>query len=454
MPPPPDLKPLPLMPTGAIVRLGAAAMLAAAMLYLAVFWNPVVAIDEGNLADTEPTLVAVPDIDASLLQQAKDATREQRLFIESEPLSHLLANSLNVSPEAARALGMPPQMVPLEALRTHIDEWRGRYVFYRGKVEELNGPRLGHPVPGYGIYEATLRLADGSAILFTFSQAPAAAVRIGSFARAEGFVLKLRDVAYPVEMSKTPLLVGAQLREDYEDWGPVTQLDSSTLDMVIDVQREDDRLTSTEESWRTIDQDQSRALWHLAAFARDAAPRPKEEWRRAPALNAQEVWDHLKRNEVVRGTAIRLLGTLAAVRTITAQPNPAGITEWTEAWMQVRDLGGKTIPVWLPGAIRQPLGTSLEVRSYYFRRYSYETRRGQQLWTPLFVAAALDPFVFDTGRGLKEISAYALAATLAIMALVYWGTRRERQRSLAQEDALIDRRRKRRQKLAAATTQP
>ena len=62
--------------------------------------------------------------------------------------------------------------------------------------------------------------------------------------------------------------------------------------------------------------------------------------------------------------------------------------------------------------------------------------------------------MFDTGRGLKEISAYALAATLAIMALVYWGTRRERQRSLAQEDALIDRRRKRRQKLAAATTQP
>ncbi|MEQ1631544.1 MAG: hypothetical protein ABL997_04170 [Planctomycetota bacterium] len=453
MPPPPALKPLPLMPRSAVVRMVAASMVAAAMLYLAVFWNPVATIDQGNLAEPEPPLVAVPQIDTSLLKQAKDATREQRLFLESEPLSHLLAQALNVSPEAARALGMPPQMVPIEALRTNISDWRGRWVFYRGKVEDLTGPRPGHPVPGYGIYEATLRLRDGSAVQFTFSQPPEKGIRQGGFARAEGFVMKLRDAAYPVELTNAPLVVGAQLRQDFEDWGPVTQIDQPTLDHIVDVQQEGDRLVPSDNSWRTIDEDQSLALWHLAAFARDTPARTKDEWRTAPALNAQEVWDGLKRNEVRRGTAMRVLGMLASVRTITAQPNPAGITEWTEAWVQVRDLGGKTIPIWLPGRVRQPLGTSVEVNSYYFRRYSYETRRGQQIWTPLFVAAALDPFVFETGRGMKEIGTYIFGAAMVLMALVYWGARRERKRSVAQEDALTDRRRKRRQKLAAATPQ-
>ena len=34
--------------------------------------------------------------------------------------------------------------------------------------------RPGHPVPGYGIYEATLRLRDGSQVLFAFSKPPEA----------------------------------------------------------------------------------------------------------------------------------------------------------------------------------------------------------------------------------------------------------------------------------------
>lgn len=442
---------MPLMPRNAAMRLLAVGVFCACALYIVLFWDPVGGVRQDDLTGIEAPLVSVPRLESSILDKAKDATREERLFLEAEPLSHLLAQSLNVSPEAARALGMPTEMPPVAALQSNVREWRGRWIWMRGKVELLEGPKPGHPVPGYGVYEATLRLPDGAQVIFAFSKPPQDGIAVGDWARAEGYVLKLRDVPHPIDMKQAPLLVGAQLQRDYEDWGRVTALDPNAFEEVDDAQSEGDKVLSSDASWRTIDEDQSKALWHLGAYARDVAPMTKEQWRAIPALNAQEVWESFKKNEVKRGTPMRILGTLAATRTITAKPNPAGIREWTEAWVQVRDVGGKTIPIWLPKTEQAKLGASLEVKAWYFRRYSYETRNGKQIWTPLFVASALDPFVFDTGRGMREISSWAFVGTVLLIAIVWWGARRERKLSDAQEDELIRRRRKRRAAANAAT---
>lgn len=451
-PQPLNPKDIPFMPRGAVVRMLAVGAFCAMALYLVLFWEPAVEVREGDLAREDAPLVSVPRLDSAILDKAKDATREERLFLETEPLSHLLAQSLNVSDEAARALGMPTEMPQVAALQTNVKEWRGRWIWLHGKVERLEGPKPGHPVPGYGVYEATLRLEDGNHAIFAFSQPPAGGVEAGQWARAEGYLLKLRDVPYPIEMKQAPMIVGARLQKDYEKWAPVTKLDPGAMSEVDDVSKEGGDIQSSDSSWRTIDEDQSNALWHLGAYVRDVAPMTPEEWRKVPALNAQEVWESFKRNEVARGTPLRILGTLAATRTITAKPNPAGILEWTEAWVQVRDVGGKTIPIWLPKGQKGTLGSSLEVKAHYFRRYSYETRSGKQIWTPLFVANTLDPFVFETGRGMREISGWAFGGTVVLIVAVWWGARRERQRSAAQEDALIARRRKRREATATTTT--
>ncbi len=447
--PPNSPKHIPFMPRGAIVRMLAVGAFCALSMYLVLFWEPTVEIRDGELAREQAPLVSVPRLDSSILDKAKDATREERLFLEAEPLSHLLAQSLNVSDEAARALGIPDEMPPIAALQTNMQQWRGRWIWLHGKIERLEGPKPGHPVPGYGVYEATLRLADDNFAIFAFSQPPEGGVDVGGWARAEGYVLKLRDVPYPVDMKLAPLLVGARLQKDYEQWAPVTTLDPGAMADVDDVSKQGGELQPSDSSWRTIDEDQSGALWHLGAYVRDVQPMTKAQWRAVPALNAQEVWESFKRNEVPRGTPLRILGTLAATRTITARPNPAGIREWTEAWVQVRDVGGKTIPIWLPKGQKTTLGISLEVKAHYFRRYSYETRNGKQIWTPLFVANGLDPFVFETGRGMREISVWAFGGTVLLIVGVWWGARRERQRSAAQEDALIERRRKRRTAAAA-----
>lgn len=435
------------MPRGTLVRLGACAVLCAVLVYIVLFWNPGPVLDPVDTKLPEPALVDVPTLDRELLGKAKDRTREERLFLEAEPLSHLLSQSLNVSPEAARAMGMPERMPPVAALRTHPAEWRGRWIWFRGEVETIEGPRPGHPVPGYSVFEALLKLDDGSRVLFAFSRPPAEGLAPGAVARAEGYVLKMRDLAMPEDLREVPMLVGAELRLDYRQWEPVTNLDPEVLAKGgADVVEEGGRLVPSPETWKSIDvvQRDDQVLWHLSAYARDGAPKTMTEWRRIPALNAQEIWDGFKKNETPRGTPLRVLGMLAAARTIQAQPNPAGIEDWTEAWVQVRDLGGKAIPIWVPGRNELPLGSSLEVRGYYLRRYTYTTRSGEERWAPLFVAARLDPFVFDGGHRMTEAASWALGVALLFMLLLIVGARREGRRSRAQEDALLQRRKNRR----------
>ena len=425
------------LPTGPLIRIAFLAVLLGSMIYVVAFWSPTLPIDPSELA-VPPAMIEVPQIDHEALARVKDRTHEDRLFLEGKPLGHLLELSLNISPDIADALGRPAEPVEIADLRQRPDFWRGRWIFYKGRVEALSGPRKGHPVDNYDIYEATLRLANGETVLFTFSKPPNEGVHVGGWARAEGFLLKLRDASFPRELSAAPFLVGKQLQRDFDDWGPVTEIDAEILSRVIDTRLEGDRTVPSADAWRSIDDDQRPPLWHLGAFAMAHEDIPLEEWRRTPILNAHSTWEAYKLNEVERGTPQRIIGTLVMSRSISAQPNPAGIKRWTEAWLQVRDLSGKTIPVWIPKKVDRRIGTTLEVRGYYFRRYAYESRRDKMYWTPLFVAAGLPVFDLDTGPGMREIGWIALSGTSILILLAFFGAHRESKRAKRIEQALVD----------------
>jgi hypothetical protein len=438
------------VPRSPVARLALMALLVAGLLYVVVFWQPAPRFDPTELNESPVVEVITPKLDAAILASARDGSREERLFLEPEPLRHLLERSLNVSPETSQALGVPAAPVPLADLRARPGDYRGRWLFYKGVVEDLAGPRPGHPVANYAIYEATLRLPDGELALFTFSHPPGPGVRPGAMARAEGFLLKLRDLTFPTEVRSAPLLVGSRLQRDFEDWGPVRELEPDRFASIIDTRRDGDHHETTKDAWRAIDDDQAEPLWHLGAYARDRAEAPLAVWRQVTPLNSQETWEQFKRNAVERGTPMRVLGTLVKSRAIVALPNPAGIHKWTEAWVQVSDLGGKTVPVWVPKETQVPLGTALEVRGYYFRRFAYESRRGQMYWTPLFVAADLDPFEMRTGAAMREVSWIALIGFGVLLLLAFWNRRVEQRRSAEHEAALGERRRRRRLKATDA----
>lgn len=407
-------------------------------------------------APTAPTVapepeVAVPELDHKVLATARDDTREHRLQVEPEPLRHLLATAIDVGPTVANALGMPTEPVPLEDLRKVPANWRGRWLFYEGTIEHLSGPREGHPIDGRSIYEATLRLRSGDAVLAAFSMPPQAPLAVGSWARAEGFLLKLRDATYPTPIDLAPMLVGRELQRDYERWPPVTELDPNLLATVDDASFAVDAPI-----WRTIDEDQHEPLWHLGAFVRDtAAKRSLADWRKIGTLNF-EMHEPLKNGETPRGTPMRIFGAMILRRTVVAPPNPAGIEHWTTIWMQVREYGAILVPVWVPKRVAElPDRVQLEVRAHFYRWSIYESQDGKDRLTPLFVAADLHPFELDTSLGLRSVAPWLAGIGFAFLSFILVAQWRARRAADAHTRALFElRRRQRAHKSAAAGAAP
>ncbi|MBL8734141.1 MAG: hypothetical protein JNN13_17335 [Planctomycetes bacterium] len=397
--------------------------------------------------DPPPTItVAVPVLDAQRLAEAKDDTREHRLVIEPEPLRHLLAKAIDVSPTVAAALDRPETPVPLAELRAAKSTWRGRWLFYEGVLEDVSGPREGHPIQGYSIYEATVRLADGGFVLAAFSIAPAASIQRGSWVRIEGYLLKLRDTTYPLRIDAAPLLVGRELQRDYEDWGPVTQLDHELLNGI-----DDSSYWPGDPAWHDIEEDQGQPLWHLGAYARDtAAARSLAEWRRTPTVNDPKSYEGFIGGKIARGSPMRLFGTLILRTYIAAPANPANIKLWTVVWVQVREWGGQLLPVWVPKRVRElPERAQLEVRGYYYRWLNYEAQTGRRFRVPLLIADDLALESIDVTSGTKTIGMWLAIVLGGLILLLWWSQHRAGKASLAHSREMDERRRRRR-----ARTQP
>jgi hypothetical protein len=426
------------------LRLAILGALVAGMVYIVAAIEAAPPPEIGETLPSMETAVALPQLDEAELANARDVTREQRLKLEPDPLRHLLARAIDVGPTVAAALGVPGKPVPVETIRAAPDEWRGRWLWYEGELEDLAGPRQGHPIEGYSIYEATIRLPDGHHAIGAFSIPPAPELQRGSWVRIEGFLLKLRDTTYPLEVERAPMLVGRRLQRDYEDWGPVTELDKDLLAKVDDSDHFPGSLM-----WRRVDADQTEAVWHLAAFARDTADqRTRADWRRLPLLNATDHFEKFRDHEIARGTPIRVIGTLIYRQTLAAPPNPAGIEFWTEAGVQVREYGGAIIPIWVPKRVAElPRRAQLEVRGFYYRWAAYEMDNGDRRWVPLFIAADLDPYVLDTGPALREMSIGLVIVFTLLLIMIFWSQRQVARQRARHEREMDARRRRRRERV-------
>lgn len=438
-----------LPPMPAWVRYVVAGFITACFAYAIWLLNRVEQVEESPDLVLEKR-VTVPELDEQLLAEVADGTRRERLLVEKAPLAHLLAEALDVGPSVAAALDIPPAMVPVADLRASIDDWRLRWLWYEGQLIQLIGPRGGHPVDGYSVYEATIRLADGEAVIAAFSIPPdGAGVSVGDWVRVEGYLLKLRDTTYPEKLDAAPMLVGRVIQRDYEDWGEVAELDDELLTKL-----DDTSMWPGDLAWRDVEEDQTEALWHLGAFVRDTAEaRTLADWRKVEPLSAAEPYDRLVAGEVARGEPMRVFGTLIRRRTVAAPANPANIRFWTSAWVQASSFGGHLVPIWIPGEVDPlPMRAQLEVRGFFYRWYAYESQQGKRYRVPLFLAADLDTFELKTGERMQVIGAWIGGAALLLVIGLLWGQRRAARAALAHSRDMDARRRKRREAAPEAGT--
>jgi hypothetical protein len=384
--------------------------------------------------------------DPAILALAKDSTRRERLLREPQPFEHLLEKALNVVPDIAAALGMPTEQVPIARLRADPSRHRGRYLWYKGVLEALSPGKSRHPVPRYQVHEGRLRTDSGEQVLFAFSVPPPEDLVVGKdWVRIEGFFLKLRDDHFP-PIDQAPILVGAELTRSLPDWRAVEELDPAVLARIHDgnvggtIVDEQDMATPLVEA-------QDVPLWHLASYAaHQRATLPPAEFDRFPALTTEAQWRELESGSSPKGSRYRLMGTFQLGRTFAAKTNPLGIESWSEVWIQCRDLGGRTLPIWLPIALGDEWRRNQTViaHGYFFKRYLYVSQNGERHFAPLFVAASLEPFSISLGLFDNAI-ARLFAGLVAIVTLGFllWA-RRDRRQHREHETQLIERRRRRR----------
>lgn len=442
--------------TGGLGRLLLLGLVPALVLFLVFFYDPeaTYVVTEGPPVAT--TVVRLPELDSAILDQVEDTTREQRLLVEAEPLAHLLERSIDVVPSIATALGMPEQPVAIERLRARPETHRGRYLWYSGQLRHLSRGKSGHPRDGYKIHEGWFETESGEDVLFRVSLPPRN-IEVGDHVRVQGFFMKLHDSHELPKTTAAPILVGPELILDFPRWDNVDQLDPAIL-ATIDDELPPPSVADPEAPrgpvWDKIPSSQQLPLWHLTSYARTkGATMDFEAWRNLPALTSKDQLVACRDGTLERGTPIRILGSFVFGHTWEARPNPVGIEAWSNAWVQVKDLGGKLIPVWVPDRIHNQRGDSLEVRGFYFRRFMYDTDRGGT-FAPIFVAERLNPFASAPEHSTTTALKWSFVALVgSIIALLFFLARRDRRQHVEHLHAMDERRRRRaaRAETAAAT---
>ena len=85
----------------------------------------------------------------------------------------------------AQKLGLPAKPVPIDTLRDKPNQFRGRYLWYKGQLEHISQPNSGHPDPNYRVYEGRLRTVEGEHVLFAVSLPLAAHIEVGDWVRID-----------------------------------------------------------------------------------------------------------------------------------------------------------------------------------------------------------------------------------------------------------------------------
>ncbi len=420
--------------------------LLATALYFAFFHQS--ASTDGLGGDTPVITVTVetPEIDPEIVALARDETRQERLVLEAKPLAHLLLKSREVVPSVAKALGIPGEPIPLARLRADPDSYRGDYLWYSGELAYLSTGMSGHPSQHFKIYEGWIKLENGEVVQFRVSVKPQG-VKVGDFVRVEGFFLKLRDSHHLPQAELSPVLVGPELFPDYPSWDIPEQLDPAVLATVNDGKFENGSWTDFGDMRRPMTDSLDPPLWHLTAFARgERETLNLPAWRKVPAFTTKDQLDDIRLGRFERGGKVRILGSFVLARCYEVHSNPLGEQFWTEAWIQVRDLGSKLIPIWIPGRLDPSWqrNTMVEVRGYYHRGLAYEPMESQERWTPVFVADQLDRFQALPQHVSVAIMKWTFfGLVIAVIGLFFSINRRDRQRRQQHEFEMSQRRRKR-----------
>ena len=402
--------------------------------------------------------------DPRILKKVTDATPSDRSVTEPEAMQHLLKLALNMTPDIAAALRMPEHAIPVDSLRQNPQSYRGRYLWYKGKLEYFQEVKTRHPVQGYKIYQGYLRTTaanpeEEEVVFFYVSKPPEEEIGVGDFARIQGYLMKLRDEHLLVKTDKpSPLLIGKMLKPAYPDWKAVDKVDLSILRRAKNATWRNGRWINDEEAWLSLQESESTPLWHLASLARHQLQQLEPQQTSIPYLLTKNQIDEFKFGARDQGTPVRIKGRFAWSRIFKADTNPAGIDSWSEVWIQLPRLGGMSVPIWIAKDIAEGDKKwrrlqDVELVGYYFKNHHYQTVTDEKRFTPLFVAAGLEAVELPVNPLRSTLGYLFMGAIVLLIWTIFMMFRTNLKETAKHEEELVGRRRRRRGRLLQASEQ-
>lgn len=406
----------------------------------------------------EVPLEPIPFETPEALADIRDATPEQRLVLDTEPFVAVFRHARRQMPQHLAQLGLAPlDAARRDTLLAAPGEHRLAPLLVRGQVVDVERRRReGGTRDDWFV---TLRGGDGVIAHGIVAGPPtrpgaasdddADAIRVGDHLRIDGLFYKLYRHEVAGEWLEGPLVLADRARASMAPIDAGLAREAPALDAV-----QDDLIDEV----HPLD---DAALWQLMARAKLLAA--ETDWESARVVDQATLRLVYEDGDTFRGAPFRFPVSRNMDAWIeTAPENPLGLAKVMYGWMgnaMWRTPVG--VVKWI-GPFERPEVTEwedaskaryVEARGWFLKNQIYAKQGGEPGRAPLFVLADIRPFVPEDDGVTAIVLWVVLGITVVVIAVIFFLLRADRKKSTELQDALVRRRRARRDKsrLAGAT---
>ncbi len=407
-------------------------------------------------APPELPIAPLPFEDEAVLAKVQDGTPEARLALDVEALVPTFAYARKQTEQLLRALGLRA-LDGARAAELAAAPDAHRLEAFRARGEVLDLERRRREGGTADDWLVTLRSGDGVIAHALFAMPPVHAagiddtVEVGDYLRMDGLFFKLYRRQVAGQLVEGPLLLGYR---PVRSFAPIDAGTARAAPALAEVQ--DDALGQ-------LHPRPEAALWQLMARAQQLGA--ETDWASAPEVDQALLGRIFEDGDTHRGIAVRFpvsrnMGTLSE----PAPENPLGVDRWTFGWIgNVMWRAPVGVVQWIApfdmpnlAAWDDPQQAQfVEARGWFLRNEVYEKVGGEPGRAPLFVLADIRPFVPPPDKVTGVILMFVFGLTALVVLSIFLLLRSDKKKSQELQEALVQRRRARRQRATlAGATQP
>ena len=387
-----------------------------------------------SLQAVKQSMVALPQLEEGTLDEVKDATKEDRILLESKAFAALARLSRALLPGHLKAIGEPS--LPFAEVANRPADCRGKPFRMRGAL--LHARQMVRVIGSPAEYWCHVKTDQGNEFFFVSTQVPKELFGAENYILADGYFFKIYTQNVDGKQVTAPLLVGRTLRPSKRIAEPALVLDPVILADVKDP------------AFGVDEKLNQNGLWHLLNYAYHLGqdlPRLETEFGNAAYLDRPLTQTIAKQPELFRGKAVIINAKAATAFTIATEENSLGLPFISHAYLSKFELGDQLLRVIGPGGdIFNNHGLDRELLGYFLQLWAYVDTKDQPRRTPVFVVAGWRPRILPEPFIEGQITFIFIGIAVSLGLLLTLLAKKDKRQSQKLAQSLLERRQARRQK--------